>query len=489
MAFLESLASARAASKALTSGPGWLKAMREKAWEQAIIAGLPTTRHESFRYTSLRPLAALANGPGTPDYLPAQAPWEFLSEEAANKLRDLLDPAGLNLVFVDGVFVHELSGAGPDVQVFPGAPDMNQCVHVEGLREALQNHSAEAVKSLLETIAKARQGLPVPVAHVAKQEQTLELVEDAFLNEGVLIHFSDDFVAPAPIRLIHVHAHSQAHSQAHAPASAQQPRPTAGFTRHLIHVGQNTTARISECYLDAIHPQAINESETKANPRNVFFAGTTIVMEKNSILRHDRILSAASDLHFGNTNVVVAGGARYLSLALNLSANLGRHNITAMIEGEGAEVVLDGLTTAQGEQLLDTQSIVDHRAPHTTSRQLYKSILKDKSRSVFSGKIFVRKGAQKTAAFQQTKTLLLSNDAEVDAKPQLEIEADDVRCSHGATVTQLNHDEMFYLRSRGIPESTAEAMLSQAFAGEILRTADDPWLEALARKELTRFFQ
>lgn len=487
MAFLESLASARAASKALASGPGWLKAMREKAWEQAILSGLPTTRHESFRYTSLRPLAALANAPGTLAYLPAQAPWELLSEEAANKLRDLLDPAGLNLVFVDGVFVHELSGAGPDVQVVPGARDMNQCVHVEGLREALQNHSAEAVKSLLETIAKARQGLPVPVAHVAKQERTLELFEDAFLNEGVLIHFSDDFVAPAPIRLIH--AHSQAHSQAHSPASAQQPRPTAGFTRHLIHVGQNTTARISECYLDAIHPQAITEAETKANARNVFFAGTTIVMEKNSILRHDRILSSASDLHFGNTNVVVAAGARYLSLALNLSANLGRHNITAMIEGEGAEVVLDGLTTAQGEQLLDTQSIVDHRVPHTTSRQLYKSILKDKSRSVFSGKIFVRKGAQKTAAFQQTKTLLLSNDAEVDAKPQLEIEADDVRCSHGATVTQLNHDEMFYLRSRGIPESTAEAMLCQAFAGEILRTAADPWLEALARKELTRFFQ
>ena len=469
VSFLDSLKNHRAEPPRVTA-PAWLKAMQDDAWQKAVAAGLPTTRHESFRYTSLRPLSGL-----TANFAP-ESPLEFLSDEASNRLREILDPAGLNLVFVDGVFVHELSGAGPEVDR-DGKKNWSlyDAVHVEDLSEALRGPSAEVVQSILQDIAAARSKLPVPLAHVAPQETTLENLGRAFLNDGVVIHISEDCVVPVPIRLVHV----------------QSGRATVAFTRHLILCAAASGARISETHLSLGHLQST--SVTPRLPEDVTqracFSETSIIMSSNSVLRHDRVLASGSNLHFGSTNVTLAAGAKYHALSLNLNSRIGRHDITAMIEGEGADVVLDGLTTTQGEQVLDTHSVIDHRVPNTTSRQLYKSILKDKSRVVFSGKIFVRRDAQKTVAHQQSKTLLLSSDAEIDAKPQLEIEADDVRCAHGATVAQLNQDEMFYLRSRGIPHTKAEAMLCDAFAKEIWHSAEDAWLESMTKNELADFFK
>ena len=467
--FLDSLKNHRAEPPRVAA-PAWLKAIQEDAWQKAVTAGLPTTRHESYRYTSLRPLAGL-----TATFAP-ESPWEFLSDEAGNRLRELLDPAGLNLVFVDGTFVHELSGAGPEVDL-NGQKNWSlyDAVHVEDLSEALRGPSAEVVQSILQDIAAARSKLPVPLAHVAPQETTLEHLGSAFMNDGVVIHISEDCVVPVPIRLVH----------------AQSGRATVGFTRHLILGGPASSSRISETYLSLGHLN--NTKVTPALPDDTTpracFSETSVIMSPNSTLRHDRVLASGATLHFGSTNVTLAAGAKYHALALNLNSRIGRHDITAMIEGEGADVILDGLTTGQDEQVLDTHSVIDHRVPNTTSRQVYKSILKDKSRVVFSGKIFVRRGAQKTVAHQQSKSLLLSSDAEIDAKPQLEIEADDVRCAHGATVAQLNQDEMFYLRSRGIPHAKAEAMLCDAFAAEIWQSAEDPWLESLTKNELAGFFK
>ena len=450
--FLETLATERLTRTASdTSLPAWVKTLRDHAWQTAVAAGLPTTRHESWKFTSLRPLSALTAK------LPESAPWEFLDDEAVNQLREVLDTAGLNLVFVDGVFAHDLSGAGPEAD-----DSLHDAVLIEDLAAALRGPASNTLQGLVAAMDAAKSKLPVPLARVAPQEQTIASLGDSMISEGVMIQIPAGKNLKSAIRMIHV----------------STGRATAGFSRHILSLGAGSTARLTECYLK-IRPSDGQISQ---------FVTTDVHLSENSRLRHDRLLARTGEFHFGATNVIVPAGATYHSLALNLSARIGRHNITAMITGGGADVVLDGLTTSRADQVLDTQSAIDHRVPHTTSRQLYKSLLKETSRSVFAGKIFVRKNAQKTAAFQQSKSLLLSNDAEVDAKPQLEIEADDVRCSHGATVAQLNPDEMFYLQSRGIPHAKAEAMLCEAFAAEIWQTAQDPWLEARARAELTRFF-
>jgi Fe-S cluster assembly protein SufD len=456
--FLETLASERARVCG-TEVPAWLKSLRDTAWQEAAAAGLPTTRHESWKFTSLRPLGALTAK------LPEKSPWELLSDEVVNKLREILDPNGLNLIFVDGVFAHELSGAGHDV-----AEDarLHDFVHVEDLATALRGPSSDSVRGLIDAMRVAKSALPVPLAHVAPQEQTIENLTNAHLDHGIVIRVAAGAPVPAPVRLIHV----------------STGKSTAAFTHHLVCIGASATARVTEYHLEVINDALAGDAVAGSH-----FCTTDIHLSANSRLRYDRILARPRDFNFGATNAIVPAGATCHSLAINVAARIGRHNITAMVTGEGAEVILDGLTTTRGDEVLDTQSAIDHRVPHTTSRQLYKGILKDKSRSVFSGKIFVRKDAQKTAAFQQSRNLLLSSDAEVDAKPQLEIEADDVRCSHGATVAQLSPDEMFYLQSRGIPRPKAEAMLCDAFSAEIWQTANDPWLEKQIKAALARHFQ
>jgi Fe-S cluster assembly protein SufD len=450
--FIDSLSKAR---DAFAGGPDWLQGLRGKAWTDAVASGLPTTRHESFKFTSLRPLAAMEA------LLAETAPWELLSDYQANQLRDLLDPAALNLIFVDGVFAHELSGAGPEVSAEDAAALTRQ-LHVEDLLNALQGTGGQQVKAALDRLAAARKDLPVPLAFVAPQEHTLANLNLAFLRDGAVIRVDRGSEIKTSVRLIH----------------CQSGRANTTFNRVIVLVEDSAQIQLTECHLG-----------TEAKQGGIVaFAAADLHMGANSRVRHLRLISQQANLHFSQVNAVVPASAAYHALTLNLSARISRQEAAVMVTGEGADVVLDSLATSNGDQVLDTQSIIDHRVPHTTSRQLHKSLLKDRSKSVFSGKIFVRKDAQKTAAFQQSRSLLLSNDAEVDAKPQLEIEADDVRCSHGATVAQLNADEMFYLRSRGIPKAKAEAMLCDAFAAEICQSAEDAWFERLAKRELEKFF-
>lgn len=453
--FLSSLASARGhlASGAVSRRiQGW----RDQAWADAESAGLPTTRHESFKFTSLRSLSALEAK------LPESAPWEFFDEATMKELHAALDSNGFNLVFVDGIYAHELSGAGSAVSD-SDAESLHRHIHVDNLADVLKGNHAHVAENAIADMQTALAGLPVPLAHVAGQEKTIANLNQAFLGEGAVIRIDRNCELRTPVRLIHV----------------QSGRATASFSHLIVLAGESSSVRISECHL------ALAAIKTAAHST---FVTTNIHLSRASKVRYDRLVSRSGDLHFGRTNVLVPADSSFHSLAMNLAAKIARHDIMVMVTGEGAEVIADGLTTGSEDGTLDTHSAIDHRVPNTTSRQLYKSLLKDTSRVVFSGKIFVRKDAQKTAAFQQSRSLLLSNTAEIDAKPQLEIEADDVRCSHGATVAQLNPDEMFYLRSRGIPKTKAEEMLCNAFAAEIWQTSNDPWFENLTRRELSRFF-
>ena len=210
--------------------------------------------------------------------------------------------------------------------------------------------------------------------------------------------------------------------------------------------------------------------ESYAGPAKSFTnTAVQIVVEDNANLTHYRVQKESLEAyHYGITEITLGRGATYNSTNINLGAALSRHDIELKFTAEGGEAWVDGLYMLGGSQHSDTHSIIDHTVPHCTSHQNYKGVLNDKSRAVFNGKVFVRENAHGTDAQQQNKNLLLSNDARVDTKPQLEIFNDDVKCSHGATVGQLEEEELFYLLTRGLPETLARNLLTYGFAEEII---------------------
>ena len=198
-------------------------------------------------------------------------------------------------------------------------------------------------------------------------------------------------------------------------------------------------------------------------------AAIQIMVENNANLTHYRVQRDAADaFHVGTTEVNLGAGSRYDSTNINLGGALSRHDIDVKFKAEGGEAFVDGLYMLGGSQHADTHSIIDHLVPNCISHQTYKGVLNDKSRAVFNGKVFVRENAHGTDAKQSNKNLLLSNEARVDTKPQLEIFNDDVKCSHGATVGQLEEEELFYLLTRGLPETLARNLLTYGFAEEII---------------------
>ena len=194
-----------------------------------------------------------------------------------------------------------------------------------------------------------------------------------------------------------------------------------------------------------------------------------IFVEENASLTHYRVQKDSADaFHYGVTEVSIGRGSVYNSTNINLGGALSRHDVDVKFTAEGGEAWVDGLYMLNGKQHHDTHSIIDHIVPNCTSHQTYKGVLNDGSRAVFNGKVFVRENAHGTDAQQQNKNLLLSNDARVDTKPQLEIFNDDVKCSHGATVGQLEEEELFYLLTRGLPENLAKNLLTYGFAEAII---------------------
>ena len=194
-----------------------------------------------------------------------------------------------------------------------------------------------------------------------------------------------------------------------------------------------------------------------------------IIVEPNANLTHYRVQKDSPEaFHVGTAEVILHAGSRYDSTNINLGGAISRHDIDLKFTAEGGEAFVDGLYMLSGTQHSDTHSVIDHTVPNCTSHQTYKGVLNDKSRGVFNGKVFVRENAHGTDAQQSNKNLLLSNDARVDTKPQLEIFNDDVKCSHGATVGQLEEEELFYLLTRGLPETLAHNLLTYGFAEEII---------------------
>ncbi|HEX6126140.1 MAG TPA: Fe-S cluster assembly protein SufD [Pyrinomonadaceae bacterium] len=244
--------------------------------------------------------------------------------------------------------------------------------------------------------------------------------------------------------------------------------------------GEDGTAKFPHLLVIAEAGSEATIVETYASPAKSFTnAAIQIVVEDNANLTHYRVQKESPEaFHYGVTEVSVGRGATYNATSINLGGALSRHDIELKFADEGGEAFIDGLYMLNGSQHADTHSIIDHQVPNCTSHQTYKGVLNDKSRAVFNGKVLVRENAHGTDAQQSNKNLLLSNDARVDTKPQLEIFNDDVKCSHGATVGQLEEEELFYLLTRGLPENLARNLLTYGFAEEIINKIGIPAIKA-----------
>jgi Fe-S cluster assembly protein SufD len=402
--YLRSLLDGRAG---LPEAPaGWQRELRRRAHERATALTVPGPRDEEWRFTDLAPLYKLS--------LRAAAGNASLAVEAIAAFA--VPEAATRLVFVDGRHAASLSrldAAG-------------------GIRVA---NLADAAPPLAE-VAKARLGRLATF-----DADPFVAVNTAFLGDGAVVHVARSARAAAPIHVLHVATQKD---------GAAHPR--------LLIVAEPG----AECTV-------VEEFAGLAEASGLTNAVTEIHVAENAHVRHVKLQKeSAAAFHIANTSVSVGRDGRFSSWSLAFGARLSRHDLRVRQEGEGTEFLIDGLSLIGGRQLADTHSSLDHACPGGRSRQLHKTIAGGGAHAVFNGKILVREGAQRTDSGQQSRNLLLSDRAIVDTKPQLEILADDVKCAHGATVGQIEAEELFYLKSRGLPDAVARNLLTYAFAAEII---------------------
>ena len=416
----ESLAAAFAAP---ADEPGWLVEARRSALGAFRAAGLPTPRLEDWRHTSLAPLSTLTLARARPD---AEGP----------DLKALLTRAGRlegpRLVFVNGRY-------RPDLTRLTGLP------------------AGATLLSLADALRQAP-GLVRPhLFRLARPEAgALVAASTALFEDGALLHLPAGAAVAPPIRIIHVGG---------APGG-----PVAAFPRLLVLAEAGSLCTVLEHYL------GMDEAAYLVAPV------AELVLGEGARVDHYRFQEeGAAAFHLASVHVEQAAGSRFLSHALALGARLSRNEIHARMEGEGGECRLSGLSLAGGQQLADHVSVVEHAAPGCTTEETFKAILDGQARGVFTGRIRVLAGAQRTKAYQSSSNLLLSEDATADTAPQLEIFADDVKCGHGGTVGRLDETSLFYLRSRGLDEAAARSLLIYAFAAELVEAVRPAPLRDRAR--------
>jgi Fe-S cluster assembly protein SufD len=394
-------------------GPSWLARMREGAFERFEELGIPTTDEEEWKYTNVAPLARRTFHPATEDAstrLEGAAVEPFVYAEARRS----------RLVFVNGAFNAELSS----LEAIP------QGVAAEDLSAALAGERADVVREHLGRLS-------------GQGRDAFAALNTAFTGGGALLYVPAGVRVEAPVQLLFL--------------SAQAEVEGAAFPRVLVVTGRESALDIIETYAAAGETAYFTDAVVEV------FVG------EGARLSHYKVQDeGAGAFHVASTRAELARDSSYGLTTVTLGARLSRHNIEVGLVGEGAECRVDGLYIVGAGQHTDTHSLIDHQKPHCTSRQNYKGILDGKSRAVFNGRVFVHAGARGTDAEQSNKNLLLSTEARVDTKPQLEIFNDDVKCSHGATVGQLEEEELFYLLSRGLHRDLARNLLTYGFAEEIV---------------------
>lgn len=398
--------------------PSWLRDVRQNSFALFERAGFPSVDQEEWKYTNVASLARTdfrpviaANGTRLSR---GESLAPFTYEETRNSV----------FVFVNGIFRADLSSLD----------SLPQGITAISLGEALSDGKYESL------IRQSFESNPDPA------QNSFMLLNTALFAGGLFIRIHRGIEIKTPIQLQFL---SEGINGGAAPAA---------FPRVIINGEANSVATIIESY---------RASDEEA----AYFTNAVIdlTLEDGARFRHYKVQREGLQAsHIATTRATLGANAAYDTTTINLGAALSRHDISITMDHEGASCAVDGLYMVDGSQHTDTHSVIDHRQPHCSSRQLYKGILDGKSRAVFNGKVFVRHGAQRTDAQQTNKNLLLSNDAQVDTKPQLEIYADDVKCTHGAAIGQLDEDQRFYLESRGINPALAKNMLTYGFAEEVI---------------------
>ena len=407
-------------------GPAELVARRREAFDRFVAGGFPTTKDEDWRFT---PVAPIARGEWKLDG------WTAGRLVTAAQLEPFRfgQPDWCTLVFVDGRFRAELSHR----------PKLPAGVMVEPFAEALSRDPAFVERSF---------------ARVARPDSTaFSALNAALAHEGAVIRVAAGTDLAQPIHLLHV-------TTPEAAGAALQ-------TRTIIAVEPGARAQFVESFA------ALGDAASFTN------AVTEVTVGAGAWVEHSRIQrESESAYHVGLTEIAQARDSHYRSFTLSMGGALARHDLRARLDDENVECLLYGLYLGRGDQLVDNHTVIRHEHPNCRSWEVYKGILDDRSHAVFNGKVFVMPEAQKTDAKQTNRNLLLSDTARVDTKPQLEIFADDVKCTHGATVGRLDEIAFFYLQSRGIPRDAALQLLIYAFAAEVVtEVASGPVREALDR--------
>ncbi len=395
--------------------------VRRRAIDQLALAGFPTTKDEEWKYTDIRPLL--------------KTDFEFSNSSTVtesdieNYRINGLD--SYQLVFINGNFRKDLSMRD----------DLPGNIQISPLHDYLENNKGALGNELTK--------------HTPAGMDAFTALNTAFLHEGVVIVVPKNVVVDKPVHIIHVN---------------NGRAKTISTPRNLIVAEQGSELKVIESF------GGLGSEEYFTN------AVSEIIVGANAKIEHFKIQNE-NDAAFHVSSVFVhqERDSNYTSHNFVFGGKLVRNNISSKLDGEGINCILNGLYIGAGQQHIDNHTTIDHAKPNCHSEELYKGILDDKARGVFNGKIFVRQDAQKTNAIQNNNTILLSDNANIDTKPQLEIFADDVRCTHGATIGQLDEDAYFYLRSRGIDKVQARQLLIFAFASDVIdRVEIDPLRENLA---------
>lgn len=403
----------------------WVRALRQRGMEQFTELGFPTARDEEWKYTDVTPITTTA-------FQPAARASGGVTREAIAREHLATLQCGTRLIFVNGFFSEQLSSIA----------DLPAGVKVANLARLFKT---------------GKQAIGCHLGRYARVEgHPFVALNTAFFQDGALVEIAPGCTLEEPILVVFI--------------AMMDDSSMVSHPRNLYRFGAESRATIIESYL------SLGEGAYFTN------AVSELVVAEGATIEHYKLQQENEQaFHIATLQAVQARGSHLLAHNVSFGGAIARNDINVVLDGEGAECDLGGLFIATGRQHVDNHTMIDHAQPHCSSRELYKGILSDQSVGVFNGKILVRQDAQKTDASQRNNNLLLSEDAAINSKPQLEIYADDVRCKHGATVGQISREALFYMRSRGISQEAARDLLIYGFAGELFDSMT--WVTVRSRLE------
>jgi Fe-S cluster assembly protein SufD len=402
-------------------GAGKIADARRQAFEAYERAGLPHRRIEDWKYTDLRTLMREV-------LPPAAAPDAAAIKRAAAALKLHAIPGVRRLVLVDGVFAPKLSETG----------NLENGLAVRTLREVLEAGDAALDAQLF----------------APENSDAMVALNSAMMADGLVIEVADGAALTQPLHIVHI---------------ASGATPSAMFTRSLFGLGRAASATLVESYIAADGAKAYQVHDS-----------LIISIGDGARLDHVRLIEDGREAFNISSSVVTLGAnAHFNTFGMTSGSSVSRYQAVIAFAGEGSRVETNGVNLLNGRQHADSTLFLDHAVPNCGSREIFRAVVDDRGHSVFQGRIIVRPKAQKTDAKMMTRALLLSDEAEADNKPELEIFADDVTCGHGATTGALDESLLFYLRARGLSEKEAQALLIQAFVGEAIESIANDALREL----------